>query len=204
MSSTPSQVSVVALAVYLLEGHLHPVDTEDVAIKANELAPGRFAWRKYPEQINLELVRVYLSAAKRPQYGRLISGSGRDGWTLTPGGLTWAQDAGDKMLSRRLSRERSERSGGSVDEARWQRERSRLVSTPAWAKWVSGNAAEISDRDAETVFRIDSYAVGRTRDLKVARVEELFSRDPEIGPFLKVMRERVIAPREEDLGEVPN
>ena len=40
--------------MYLLGGETRRVDTEDIAVKANELAPGRFAWKKYPDQINLE------------------------------------------------------------------------------------------------------------------------------------------------------
>jgi hypothetical protein len=53
---TVSQVEVVTLAVYVLGGESAQLDTEDIAIKANEFAPGRFASRKYPTQINLELI----------------------------------------------------------------------------------------------------------------------------------------------------
>jgi hypothetical protein len=81
-----TQCEIVILAVHLLGGDQHAVDTEDVAIKAHELAPGRFSWRKYPEQINLELVRVYLSDAKKPEKGGLLLGSGRTGWSLTTHG----------------------------------------------------------------------------------------------------------------------
>ena len=45
---------IVTIAVYLLGGEREPVDTEDVAKKANELAPGRFTWRKYKDQIKAE------------------------------------------------------------------------------------------------------------------------------------------------------
>jgi hypothetical protein len=41
---------IVTLAVYLLGGEAQRVDTEDIAIRANELAPGRFTWRKYRDQ----------------------------------------------------------------------------------------------------------------------------------------------------------
>jgi hypothetical protein len=175
------------LAVYLLEGHQRPVDTEDVAVKVHELAPGRFTWRKYPEQINLELVRVYLSAAKDPTRGGWIDGTGRSGWTLTPGGLEWAKTNAPRFLERDLTRRREERPGGSVDEQRWQRERNRLIKTLAWAKWAAGAQDEIKSREAAEVFRIDSYAVGRTRDLKITRLREMFDTDPEIGPFLTAL-----------------
>jgi len=41
----PANREIVTLAVYLLGGDAHWVDTEDIAKKANELAPGRFTWR---------------------------------------------------------------------------------------------------------------------------------------------------------------
>ena len=51
---------VVTLAAYLLGGDTQKVDTEDIAVKANELAPGRFTWRKYHDQINIDTVRKRL------------------------------------------------------------------------------------------------------------------------------------------------
>lgn len=176
-----SQVEVVTLAVYLCGGDVSVADTEDVAVKANEIAPGRFTWRKYPEQINIELVRTYLSAAKG-RHGYL-AGKGRDGWSLTTAGLDWVKSAGLALLDEDQSRRREERRGGSVDEARWQRERARVTNTNAWALWLAGNH-EIPEREAEAVFRIDDYAVGRTRDLKIARMRDLFEDDPEVGPFI--------------------
>jgi hypothetical protein len=56
---------IVTLAVFPLGGVTSNVDTEDVAIKANEIAPGRFTWRKYPEQINIDTVRKRLPIPHR-------------------------------------------------------------------------------------------------------------------------------------------
>lgn len=180
-----SLVQVVTLAVYLLDGHLRPVDTEDVAMKAHELAPGRFTWKKYPDQVNVELVRVRLSDAKNEQSGHLLAGAGREGWTLTREGLEWARGPGQALLAQNLRGERRNRTGGSVDEARWQRERRRIVTTEAWAKWLAGRQDAISEREAAAVFRIDTYAVGRTRRLKIARVRDAFDTDSELGPFVE-------------------
>jgi len=41
-----SNHEIVTLAVYLPGGDSKRIDTEDVAVKSNELAPGRFTWRK--------------------------------------------------------------------------------------------------------------------------------------------------------------
>ena len=78
LTKSPPQVQIVTLAVYLLGGDQKVIDTEDVAVKAYQLAPGRFSWRKYPDQVNLELVRVYLSAGKKPSRGAWLEGSGRE------------------------------------------------------------------------------------------------------------------------------
>jgi hypothetical protein len=84
-----SNHEIVTLAVYLLGGDSKRIDTEDVAVKANELAPGRFAWRKYPNQINIENVRTFLSDAKKPKNGAytLSSGTISNGIVTVPKGM---------------------------------------------------------------------------------------------------------------------
>jgi hypothetical protein len=129
---------IVTLAVYLL-GDQHAVDTEDAAVKAHHLAPGYFTWPKYSDQINLELVRVNLSNAKKPQNGALLLGSGRTGWSLTKGGLKWARQAALQSVDRDLTRSRAQSRAGSIDENRWRRERSRIQLSPAWKLWVGQN-----------------------------------------------------------------
>ena len=44
-----SNMEYVALAAYLLSAFEKPIDTEDIAIKAHEMAPERFCWKKYPD-----------------------------------------------------------------------------------------------------------------------------------------------------------
>ena len=64
-------------------------------------------------------------------------------------------------------------------------ERARVTSTKAWARWLVDRTTSIPERETAEVFRIDTYAVGRTRDLKIARVRQLFEEDPEVGPFIE-------------------
>lgn len=172
----------MTLALHSLGGATELVDTEEVAMRVHELAPGRFSWRKYPEQINLELVRVFLSEAKSERSGALIAGSGRTGWSLTAAGRKWAEGPGQDLLDRDLTRARSEKSAGSVDEVRWQRERVRLLALVAFAGWERGT--QLTNADAESVFRIDRYVTGRSRDIKVARLIEMFKDDPELSHFV--------------------
>ena len=184
------QIEIVTLVVFLLGGDQRSIDTEDVAIKAHSLAPGRFSWRKYPDQINLELVRVFLSDAKTSPNRAWLTGSGRTGWALTPAGLRWAKKAAPLLLGQDLSRERERSRAGSIDENRWRRERSRITRTIAWQRWNQGET-NISEREASEVFRIDSYAVGRIRESKITRLATLLGDDPHLEPFIAKMAEIV-------------
>jgi hypothetical protein len=57
-AKTLSNHEIVTLAVYLLGGDSKRIDTEDVAVKSNELAPGRFTWRKYADHFAQVFRRV--------------------------------------------------------------------------------------------------------------------------------------------------
>ncbi len=188
LTNWTSQIGVVTFALFLAGGDQRAVDTEDIAVKANELAPGRFSWRKYPEQINLELVRVYLSDAKKPEKGAWLVGSGRNGWSLTPKGLSWAKKNSRQLLAKDLRRQRSQSKSGSLDENRWRRERKRILSTAAWNRWSAKDTA-VTPQEASEVFRIDSYAMGTMLAAKITRMKALFDDDPAIGPFLIRMAE---------------
>lgn len=190
-SIQPSQVEIVTLAVFLLGGDQHVVDTEDVAVRASQLAPGRFSWRKHADQINLELIRVFLSDAKKKNNGALLAGSGRTGWTLTAAGQDWARHRGQAFLGSDLRRERKDKRADSATEGRWRRERTRIVASAAWRKW-SSERDTVSKREAEDVFRIDTYALGRIRDLKIGRLREMFQADAELSEFIQGMA-RVVA-----------
>ena len=99
MSKSLSNYEIVTLAAYLLGGGSLTVDIEDIAIKANEIAPGRFAWRKYPNQINIDHVGSALREAKKPKNGSLLLGSSKEGWLLTEQGLAFAEDRAQDLKS---------------------------------------------------------------------------------------------------------
>src|SRR6266481_8651904 len=104
MKNAPTKVQkglsnheIVTLAVYLLGGDTQYVDTEDVAVKANEIAPGRFSWRKYKDQIDLEGIYKHLWDLTKPDKGQYVVGSKSEGWLLTLAGAEFAEGAVDKI-----------------------------------------------------------------------------------------------------------
>jgi hypothetical protein len=82
---------LVVLAAFRAGAQTKLVDTEDIAVKANNLAPGRFCWRKYKDQINIDTVRKRLWDATKAEKGGYLIGSEKTGWRLTKAGFDFAR-----------------------------------------------------------------------------------------------------------------
>lgn len=176
-NSSLANHQIVTLAVYLLGGETKQIDTEDIAVKANELAPGRFCWRKYPSQINIETVRAFLSDAKKAKNGSYISGLGKDGWQLTEAGLSFARANLIHVNAAALSRERIP----PKEKKRIRMEKERMLATPAFTKFERGVAASITLHEAEAFFRLDAYVRGSAREQKITRALNIFGTDSQLG-----------------------
>jgi hypothetical protein len=182
-----SNLEIVTMAVYILGGDLDYIDTEDIAIKANELAPRRFTWRKYPTQINIENVRAFLSDAKKIKNGKYLRGSGKRGWMLTSEGKAFAKKNAPFLKTLSLGRERL-----STKERHWiKRERLRLLSSDVVRKCRRSGTESISYEEAESIFRLDSYVVGDVREKKIQRVLNFLGNDPEIGKIITELAQKV-------------
>jgi hypothetical protein len=172
---------ILTVAVFLLGGDRHYVSTEDVAVRANKLAPGRFAWRKYKDQINLELVRVYLSDLKKRANGALLLGSGSLGWMLTEAGV----DAATKFMPGLDAADLTRAPMSPAERRRQSSERSRMLETAAFARRQEGTTRDLTVREAEELFRVDDYVVGAARERKIERALTLFKSDPELTDLLQ-------------------
>lgn len=188
------QYHIVTAALHQLGGGARAIDTEDVAVCSFELAPQLFCWQKYPQHINLELVRVALSDAKKPKNGGLTSGSGRTGWRLTQRGLAWVQQLSLAESTSASPKPRGKRTAGSVDVVRRNREKSRLQGSLAWRAWSEGEA--ISQRDAKSLFRIDQYTTDEMVEVKIVRLLDMPWNDSQVDRFLSqaadVLRQGVV------------
>lgn len=178
-----SKPDLVTLAVSELGGAHRAIDTEDVAVKARELSPLAFAWRRYPEHINLELVRVALVDASR---AALVQGRGRGGWVLTDRGVAWILANRARLLSAlgRTGGDGAARVKQPETQHR-ERERIRIGRSEAWQRWSTG--ATVNAQEACAVFRVDQYTSDTNRLTKVRSLRELFAGDPDLEQFLDAM-----------------
>ena len=179
MVSKLNNLELVVIASYLAGAGRMRTDTEDIAVKANEIAPGRFTWRKYPQQINIDTVRKRLWDACKPECGSYLIGSEREGWLLTEAGLKFAKQHRERLVTSFEPRQ-------SLNERMWRRtERVRLLTSALYEKFSSGNSALVSARDAEHFFRIDDYVSKESRNDKILRLLNAFGNDRQLGRVVK-------------------
>lgn len=182
-----SNHEIVTLAVFLLGGDSQRIDTEDAAMKANELAPRRFTWRKYPKQINIETVRKRLWDARKPEKGGYLVGSDKAGWSLTQAGLSFARSKVSVLDRASLTRKPL-----NTKERNWfRRERERMLGSEAYQKFAVGESDKISIQEAQAFFRVDAYVTGEARSEKLLRARNVFGEDPDLGPLIKLLVARI-------------
>lgn len=178
---------IVVLATYLAGGDAQYADTEDVAMATVKVAPGRFSWVKYPDQINIENVRRRLLDATRPESGGYVTGSQRKGWLLTEAGLAFC-----KMHEDRLSREADHQQRVSRAEQSWVvRERARMMKEKAFEKWASGRTSDVLPVEAERFFRVDDYMNAAERIACISRAAEAFRADETLRAAIQVISKLV-------------
>ena len=169
-----SDVTVIAL--YQLGGALRYIHLEDVALKAAELSPKTFSWKKYPEQVNLETVRLALKNELGAK-NRRVFGSIRDGWMLTPKGLSWCLANASSGISQSVTDQ-------------MHKEIIRAKKTDAFSKMLANKGEQISDNDLKALLRVDEYFSPRNRRERVVALANSAVIDPQLKPLLTVLKQR--------------
>ena len=168
-----SKPELVTIAVALLDGDTAHVDCEDIALKVNDIAPGRFNWRKYPEHIDLSVVSYALQDAKKTRYGGLVVGNNPKGWMLSPAGLRWIKTVDLDAVHDEVATKHRKASISANQEL----ERNRLLNTKAYNLFVEGKSKEISVHDFYEFARVNEYFQIKTRQRRYALIANAVSDD---------------------------
>ncbi len=165
---------IAAVALLQLDGSERAVDMEDLAMKMAELAPGRFRWKKYPEQINIENLRSTVAQLRRTR-PPLIAGGVRDGWMLTPAGIRWVcQTPGVASAPVLASLAR----GAAL-----------LRQSDAWEKFARLVPEEITVYDGRRFLKVDEYTSPRRRKERVQAVSNIAAHDDDLHALVTYLRE---------------
>lgn len=179
-----SKPEIVTIAVAILGGDTMCVDREDVAIKVNEIAPGRFNWRKFPERIDLDAVGSALRNAKKRHIGGLVVGNNEIGWMLSPAGLKWIKTVNLNVVHDKLSVKHRKASISANQEL----ERNRLFNTNAFDLFVEGKSKEITVQDFYEFARVNEYFQIKTRQRRYAIVANAVSDDDTLSKLWDLLQ----------------
>jgi hypothetical protein len=164
-ASLLSNHEIVVIAAFLAGAQSASADTEDIAVKASDLAPGRFTWRIYKDQINIDAVRKRLWDATKIEKGAYLIGSERTGWRLTKAGFDFARKHTRQSVLAQPKRTRS----SQVERSAQTRELKRMMAADVFTKIQNEGASAATKSDAERFFRIDDYVTGKARAAKIER-----------------------------------
>lgn len=169
MTSKQALTSRIAalLALYDTGGGRHAVDTEDVAMRAAEVAPKHFRWKKYPEQIDLERVRMALKHNKEhtPPF---VSGGMRHGWQLTTQGLRACLGFRDTSAT-----------DGAIAQ--------RLRLSRAFATWTKEGEVSLRRTEVLELLRVNEYFPEARRRQRASAVINAAVGDPELEYFVEAL-----------------
>ena len=179
-----SKPQLVAIAVALLGGDTMHVDREDVALKVNDIAPGRFNWRKYPERIDLDAVGSALRTAKKPQNEGLVVGNNTKGWMLSPAGLKWIKTTGLDAVFDELSIKHRKASISANQEL----ERNRLFNTKAYNLFVDGKSKAITVQDFYEFARVNEYFQPKARQRRYTIIANAVNDDDTLSKLWDLLQ----------------
>lgn len=175
-SAVTARHAAVVRALYDLGGAETAVDTEDIALRAHRLLANGFTWRKHPQYINPDLVRIALVDASRMG---LVTGSGRTGWRLSPEGIRVATREGAALL-------RADSAAQHPDPLA-----ARIAQSAAVRTAKRAGVEAVTFRDAERLFGLNGYVTNRRlRRSAMERVLEAVRSEPDLHAIVRSIADR--------------
>ena len=177
-----SNVEILTLVIYWLGGAATPVDLEDAAIEAFNLAPKKFSWIKYADQIDLRIVQYAIRDACKPDVNSL-KGTSKHGYMLTELGLDWAKKFDEEKQLSTASRKMSP--SDLIDQ-----EKIRLQSTYAYKKFAAGEKDKISVMDFREFTRVNDYFPEHIRKQRYAKIDNAVKDDADLKNIWSFMKKK--------------
>jgi hypothetical protein len=179
-----SNPEILTLAVYLRGGAVSPVDLEDAAIEAFNLAPKKFSWKKYEDQIDLRIAQYALQDACKTGMGYLKGGS-KHGYMLTQTGLNWVEKYDESKQFSTTSRK-------SSPSDLLLKEQIRLQKSRAYEKFISGNPSKITMMDFREFARVNDYFPEHVRKQRYTKIDNVVKDDEKLKKVWTYLRTRFV------------
>ena len=181
---TVTNIELLSIAIHRIGRGIDPVDIEDLAIKAFELAPERFCWRNHTEMIDLRTVHNALTDEKKAE-SALIAGDSRRGYRLTSAGAEYCIEKTEPSLdTARMGAGRR-----STNSSKKRKEQARLRATQSYQKIQNEKIGELNRRDFEEFFRVDEYFTIEMRQNRMRKVALAAAGDRRLEMVVRALAE---------------
>ena len=182
---------IVILALYLLGGHSKLIHLEEIAMKADEIAPGRFRWIHNKEMISDSNIWDALSNARQKKKKGQFVTSSQSSWILTDEGINFAKKNINKLDKTINTKER--------EDPTIKRKRNlaltRIINSQAYKLLNEKKVNEILLDNLEEVFKINDYMTKNKKIERIQSLKSLFLNDTKtlkiIKSFEQLMNEKI-------------
>lgn len=165
-------LDIVTIALYMLGNGIKSFDKEEIATKADELAPIRFRWKTNPNMISDGLVWDALSNARKKGY--VLENTSK--YLLTEEGIKFAKDNLSKIKNFDQSRTRYSKKDREV----YENTKIRILNSSAYSKAKEKKLEQINSNEFQSFFRINEYMDSKQIKEKIYKLKNLFTNDKDL------------------------
>ena len=174
MKKQLSNLEIVTLSLYILSDGLgiKGFDVEQIATKADEIAPERFRWKSNPSMISDSNVWDSLSNARQKKY--ILEQTTK--YYLTEEGIKFSKINIKNIKKFDQSRSRLSRNDKEIIE----NIKMRLVNSSAYKKISNKEEKKLNMLDFHQFFRLSEYMDIKKKREKIQKLKNTFINDEEI------------------------
>jgi hypothetical protein len=175
-----SNQEIVTVAIYALGFGVGTFDIETIAIKADELAPGRFRWKTRPDLISDSNTWDALSNARKKGYIlQQAAQKNTDSYLLTEEGVKFSEKNISKIKEFDQSKMRI-----SVSKEIYENTKNRLIATEAYQKAKNLKLDQITIKEFNQFFRLNDYMKNTQKEEKIQKIKNLFIHEKEFKKLI--------------------
>ena len=153
---------------------------ETIAIKADELAPGRFRWKTRPDLISDSNTWDALSNARKKGYIlQQAAQKNTDSYLLTEEGVKFSEKNISKIKEFDQSKMRI-----SVSKEIYENTKNRLIATEAYQKAKNLKLDQITIKEFNQFFRLNDYMKNTQKEEKIQKIKNLFIHEKEFKKLI--------------------
>ncbi len=165
-------LDIVTIALFILGNGTKSFDKEEIATKADEIAPIRFRWKTNPNMISDGLVWDALSNARKKGY--VLENTAK--YLLTEEGIKFAQENIYKIKNYDQTRSRYSKKDKEV----YENTKIRILNSSIYSKAMENKLEEVNANEFQSFFRINEYMDNKQIKEKIHKLKNMFTDDKDL------------------------